>query len=80
MYKQWQDFAHFMITQWRTHRIRSITCLTLLINLLFLTPAVWAAGGGSLSITNAYALGLLLIVTLALSVYLLLVMFQPERF
>jgi K+-transporting ATPase KdpF subunit len=47
---------------------------------LIIAPAVLAATGGELSRTQAYALGFLGLVTVAYSVYLLVVMFQPERF
>jgi K+-transporting ATPase KdpF subunit len=47
---------------------------------LILAPAVQAATGQALSRGQAYALGLLALMTLALSLYLFVVMFQPERF
>jgi K+-transporting ATPase KdpF subunit len=47
---------------------------------LIIAPAVLAATGGELSRTQAYALGFLGLVTVAYSGYLLVVMFQPERF
>jgi K+-transporting ATPase KdpF subunit len=47
---------------------------------LMLAPAVYAATGESLIRQNAYAIGVLLLVTLALSIYLFTVIFQPERF
>lgn len=52
---------------------------SLVINLL-LAPAVYAATGGTLSREQSYALGLLGLVTIALSIYLFAVMFQPEKF
>ena len=51
----------------------------LCINLI-LAPAVQAAIGNELSRSQAYALGILGLGTLALSIYLFVVMFQPERF
>ncbi|MCY7323193.1 MAG: K(+)-transporting ATPase subunit F, partial [Phormidesmis sp. CAN_BIN36] len=47
---------------------------------LILAPAVFAATGGDLSRTQAYWLGALGLVTVALAVYLFFVMFVPERF
>lgn len=47
---------------------------------LIIAPAVFAASGETLSRTQSYALGLLGVVTLSLSIYLFIVMFQPERF
>jgi hypothetical protein len=47
---------------------------------LIIAPTVLAATGGELSRTQAYAFGFLGLVTIAYSGYLLVVMFQPERF
>jgi K+-transporting ATPase KdpF subunit len=52
-----------------------LLCLNLVI-----APAVQAATGNELSRHQAYALGILGLVTVALSIYLFVVMFQPERF
>ena len=54
--------------------------LLLLIFNLILAPAVQASTGLMLTRPQAYALALLGLVTLILSVYLFVVMFQPERF
>jgi K+-transporting ATPase KdpF subunit len=51
----------------------------LLINLM-LAPAVSAASGGTISREQSYALGLLGLVIVALSIYLFAVIFQPEKF
>jgi K+-transporting ATPase KdpF subunit len=51
----------------------------LVINLM-LAPAVYAASSGTISREQSYALGLLGLVTLALSIYLFAVIFQPEKF
>jgi K+-transporting ATPase KdpF subunit len=53
--------------------------LVLCFNLV-LAPAVQAATGSELARTQAYALGGLGLVTVAFSIYLFVVMFQPERF
>ncbi|MCY7367149.1 MAG: K(+)-transporting ATPase subunit F [Chamaesiphon sp.] len=47
---------------------------------LILAPVVYAATGGTISREQSYALGILGIVTVALSLYLFLVIFQPEKF
>jgi K+-transporting ATPase KdpF subunit len=47
---------------------------------LVLAPVVYAATGGTISREQSYALGLLGVVTLALSIYLFAVIFQPEKF
>ena len=53
--------------------------LALCFNLI-IAPAVLAASGGSVSRLNAYALGVLGLVTLGLAIYLMAVMIQPQRF
>jgi K+-transporting ATPase KdpF subunit len=53
--------------------------LSLCFNLI-VAPAVYAANADSFTRTQAYALGLLGIVTVAFSIYLFVVMFQPEKF
>lgn len=45
-----------------------------------LSPAVQAATGIEISRLQAYALGILGLVTLGLSTYLFVVIFQPEKF
>lgn len=53
--------------------------LSLCLNLI-VAPAVYAANTESFTKFQAYALGLLGIVTFAFSIYLFAVMFQPEKF
>lgn len=59
---------------------RNLLLLLLLVFNLICAPAVQAATGNVLSRPQAYALGILGLVTVALSTYLFVVMFQPERF
>jgi hypothetical protein len=47
---------------------------------LIIAPAIYATVSQSFSQFQAYALGILGIVTLCFSIYLFLVMFQPEKF
>ena len=47
---------------------------------LVLATVVSAATGGTISREQSYALGLLGLVTVALSIYLFAVIFQPEKF
>lgn len=54
--------------------------LGMVCNLLLIAPAVYAATAGSLSPSQTAWLVTLGAVTVALSLYLFLVMFQPERF
>ena len=53
--------------------------LALCFNLV-LAPAVLAATGGTVSRLNAYAIGVLGLLTFAMVIYLLVVMLQPQRF
>ncbi|MCG9890974.1 MAG: potassium-transporting ATPase subunit F [Thermosynechococcaceae cyanobacterium MS004] len=56
-------------------RVLLLMCLNLVV-----APAVQATTGNEFSRTQAYALGLLGLVTVALSIYLFFVMFAPEKF
>jgi K+-transporting ATPase KdpF subunit len=60
-------------------RIPIAIFILLCINVL-IAPVVYAAADSALERGNAYALGLLGLVTLGLVVYLFVVVFQPERF
>lgn len=53
--------------------------LTISLNLI-IAPVVMAASGTEITRNTAYAIGILYCGTLALSVYLFTVIFQPERF
>lgn len=64
---------------WRRQKLPLYLFLALCFNLL-VAPVVYAASGGEFSRTQAWALGLLGLATLALSVYLFFVMFVPEKF
>lgn len=45
-----------------------------------LAPVVFAASGETISRGNAYAISVLGLVTVALAIYLFMVMLQPQRF
>jgi K+-transporting ATPase KdpF subunit len=64
---------------WRSRKYPTYLFLALCFNLI-LAPLVLAATGNTFSTSQAYALGILGIGTVALSIYLFVVMFQPERF
>ena len=64
---------------WRRQKRPLYLLLGLCFN-LFLAPVVYAATGHEFSRTQAWALGLLGLATIALSVYLFVVMFVPEKF
>ncbi len=54
--------------------------LALCFNLVLAQTVYAAANGNSITRVNAYAIGLLGLVTVGLAIYLLVVMFQPQRF
>ncbi|WP_051738928.1 K(+)-transporting ATPase subunit F [Synechocystis sp. PCC 6714] len=58
----------------------SVYCFGILIFNLFVSPLVQASVGGVFSRGQSYALGLLGLVTFSLFIYLLFVIFQPEKF
>jgi K+-transporting ATPase KdpF subunit len=61
------------------HRVPRYLFLLLCLNLA-VAPAVYGATSGALSRNQAHAIALLGLATLALSIYLFVVIFQPERF
>jgi K+-transporting ATPase KdpF subunit len=65
--------------EWRRQKLPLYLFLLLSLNLA-IAPAVQAGTGDTFSRGQAYALGGLGLVTVALSVYLFTVMFQPEKF
>jgi hypothetical protein len=73
-----EDVAELWL-MWRRQKLPLYLFLGLCFN-LFLAPVVYAATGTELSRTQAWALGLLGLATIALSVYLFVVMFVPEKF
>lgn len=64
---------------WRRQKLPLYLFLLLCLNLI-VAPAVQAATAEAFSRTQSYALGILVLATVALSIYLFAVMFQPERF
>lgn len=66
-------------TEFRRQKLPSRILLLMCLNLV-VAPAVQAATGTEFSRNQAYALGLLGLVTVALSIYLFFVMFVPEKF
>jgi K+-transporting ATPase KdpF subunit len=73
-----EDSLEF-VSHWRRHKLPFALFLLLCLNAV-VAPAVYAQAGDSFAKTQAYAIALLGLVTLALSVYLFVVIFQPERF
>ncbi len=54
--------------------------LALCFNIVFAKTVYAAANTDEVTRLNAYAIGLLGLVTIGLAIYLLVVMFQPQRF
>ena len=69
----------FVWSRWRRQQLPLAIFLVLCINLV-IAPVVYAAADGTLERRSAWALGILGFVTLGLTVYLFVVVFQPERF
>ncbi|MDB9512369.1 K(+)-transporting ATPase subunit F [Kamptonema animale CS-326] len=63
----------------RRHPVTLQLFLLMCLNLV-IAPAVYAATGEEITRKAAWAIGILGLVTLGLSVYLFVVIFQPERF
>lgn len=66
-------------SEWRRQKLPLYLFLALCFNLI-VAPIVYAASGNEFSRAQAWALGLLGLGTVALSVYLFFVMFVPEQF
>lgn len=66
-------------SEWRRQKLPLYLFLGLCFNLV-LAPLVYAATEGDFSRSQSWALGLLGLATLSLSIYLFFVMFTPERF
>lgn len=66
-------------SQWRRQKLPLYLFLALCFNLV-VAPVVYAASNNEFSRSQAWALGLLGLGTLALSIYLFFVMFTPEKF
>lgn len=70
---------NYLEYQWKKKPLPLVLFLLMCLNLV-IAPTVYAATDGNINRINVYALGLLGILTLALAVYLFVVIFQPERF
>lgn len=66
-------------SNWRNHKIPTYLFLGICFNLL-IAPVVYAASSNEFTRSQAWALGLLGLGTVALAVYLFFVMFAPEKF
>jgi K+-transporting ATPase KdpF subunit len=75
---QFEEVQHFWM-QFYQRKVPRYLFFLLCLNLV-IAPVVQATTGNEFSHTQAYALGILGLVTVALSIYLFVVMFHPERF
>lgn len=69
----------FVWSKSRSQKLPLAIFVALCLNLL-IAPIVYAAADGTLERRSAWAIGVLGLVTLAVIVYLFVVVFQPERF
>lgn len=76
---QTTEFISEIWSEWRRQKLPLYLFLALCFNLV-VAPVVYAASGNEFSRSQAWALGLLGLGTVALSVYLFFVMFVPEKF
>lgn len=77
---KWKEAIELLQMLWRRHPLSVHIFLLMCFNLV-IAPAVYAAAGDDdLTRKAAWSLGLLGLLTLGLSVYLFVVIFQPERF
>jgi hypothetical protein len=76
-----RSFEHItsIWSEWRRQKLPLYLFLALGFNLV-VAPIVYAASGNEFSRTQSWALGLLGLGTIALSVYLFFAMFTPEKF
>lgn len=65
--------------QWKRHPFAVILFLALCLSGA-IAPSIYAATGDEVTRQNAYALGILVLITFALAIYLFFVIFQPEKF
>ncbi|MBE9228486.1 K(+)-transporting ATPase subunit F [Phormidium sp. LEGE 05292] len=70
------ELAHIQL---RRRPWSSLIFLGMCLNLI-IAPAVYGAAGGEIERSSAWAIGLLGLLTFGLSIYLFVVIFQPERF
>lgn len=73
------EVLSFTWERWRKQKFPLIAFALLCLNLL-VAPAVYAAANGTLERQAAWAISVLLLLTVVLAGYLFVVVFQPERF
>jgi K+-transporting ATPase KdpF subunit len=73
------EFFVIVCDRFIKNSLAMVLFITISLNLI-IAPVVMAASGTEITRNTAYAIGILYCVTIALSVYLFTVIFQPERF
>ena len=73
------DGIEWLQEQWKRNPLPFGLFLMMCLNLV-IAPAVYASAGQAIERTQAWAIGLLALVTLGLAIYLFAVILQPERF
>jgi K+-transporting ATPase KdpF subunit len=79
MKRDYLEFFGIVKERWSKNPLATIIFLGMSLNII-IAPVVMAASGNEITRNTAYAIGILYCVTIALSVYLFTVIFQPERF
>ena len=74
-----KETTEIISDRWIKNPLATVIFVGMSLNLIF-APMVMAATGAEITRQTAYAIGILYCVTVALSVYLFTVIFQPERF
>ena len=77
--RDFQEIIEFRQMLWQRHPLPVQLFLVMCFNLI-IAPAVYAAADEGLTRKAAWGLSLLGLVIVGLAVYLILVIFQPERF
>ena len=77
--RDFQEIIELGQMLWQRHPIPVRLFLVMCLNLI-IAPAVYAAAGEGLTRKAAWALSFLGLVIVGLAVYLIVVIFQPERF
>jgi K+-transporting ATPase KdpF subunit len=77
--REFQEIIELGQMLWQRHPIPAQLFLVMCFNLI-IAPAVYAAADEGLTKKAAWGLSLLGLVIVGLAVYLILVIFQPERF
>ena len=77
--RDFQEIIELALMLWQRHQIPVQLFLVMCFNAI-IAPAVYAAASEDLTRKAVWGLSLLGLVVIALSIYLFVVIFQPERF